>query len=81
MELVAKENSESESDLEDNECVDILSSSPEQEEICSSSVNVNKFSIDNILGLKRTTSTSQILDFCDIKKDDDDEKFTKPHGI
>lgn len=76
---------DSDPDLDDNECVDIVSSSPEQigqEDICSNnSVNVSKFSIDNILGLK-TQSEEKIDDeFCDSKCDtnrNDDPRFIKP---
>ncbi|KAK4881233.1 hypothetical protein RN001_004552 [Aquatica leii] len=81
MELLLKrdihefDQSESESDndsdpeLDDNESVDILSSTPEdiqQQNISvNSSANHNKFSIDSILGLKETENQKVIGDVCD----------------
>ncbi|KAF5300443.1 hypothetical protein FQA39_LY02242 [Lamprigera yunnana] len=89
MELLLKrhihdfDQTESESDidsnreLDDDESVDVLNTIPEHIErnICvNNSVNHNKFSIDNILGLKTTENNNVISDVCgsacEIKQND-----------
>ncbi|KAF5302436.1 hypothetical protein FQR65_LT08525 [Abscondita terminalis] len=66
--IESESDNDSDCELDDDESVDIISSTPEeiqQQSDVTNSVNHNKFSIDNILGLKTTENEKVISDVCD----------------